>query len=73
MTEPEAHAWLDANASQADLALRDEPVAGRIFPADPPMWGPEEYANWSHDDLVWRIVFLQCVCRSMWRDLKEQK
>lgn len=26
-------------------------------------WGPEHFESWSHDDLVWRICFLQ----SGWR------
>jgi hypothetical protein len=71
VTEAEARAWLQEQMSDSDRAtqrrLQDEDATGveRIIPQRDEMWGPDDFADWSHDDLVWRIVFLQCVLRDL--------
>lgn len=71
MKTQEAEAWLCGHASEEDKELhrhlQAEVMADipHIYPKDPEMWGPDEYKEWSHDALVWRLVFLQCVIKSM--------
>lgn len=67
----EAEHWLWGNASEDDKELnrhlQAEAMANipHIYPKDPDMWGPNEYLDWSHEALVWRLVFLQCALRRL--------
>jgi hypothetical protein len=71
MTLEEAERWLWENASTTEhglaeeLALREASSIPTIMPKSPAMWGPADYEDWSHADLVWRVVFLQCVLRRL--------
>jgi hypothetical protein len=63
MTLDEAEAWL---REQADPVSADDAAAivlPRIYPAERLMWGPDDYADWTRDQLIWRLVFLQCAAR----------
>lgn len=76
----EAEAWLLGTASEPDLELRarvqSEEDAGirHILPAPhDEMWGPDDFRGWSHDALVWRLVFLQCVIKRMGQQLEQPR
>lgn len=65
MNRVAAEQWLLANASPGEAALRSDTIAGVVAPSRGEMWGPEDFDDWTRDDLVWRIVFLQCVLASL--------
>lgn len=71
LTLSEAEAWLQDNANTAEVELAETMATRKaaniptIFPKSADMWGPEELASWSREDLMWRVVFLQCVLRRL--------
>jgi hypothetical protein len=72
VTEADARAWLLRTLTTVDndtvaRALINQACDIKQLPRKPDdeMWGPDDFADWSHDDLVWRIVFLQCVLRDV--------
>ena len=67
MTLDEAEKWLLENASPTDHGLREEAAAGvtRLCIERYDMWGPGDFETWSREDLIWRVVFLQCVLRTV--------
>lgn len=66
----EAEAWLKNNRSAAEALLQIERARdahNRLLGSKPEMWGPSVYEDWTHEELVWRIIHLQCVIRRVER------